>query len=113
VLVRFLFGATPDLPGHAVCLECKRRGHICVVVAKGLPCLGPVTRSGCGALCPGLGRDCYGCFGPADEPNPEALAERFAALGCSRDDVVRRFRGVEALAPGFRRVGGEPGSSGG
>ncbi len=113
VLVRFLFGATPDLPGHAVCLECKRLGHVCVVVAKGLPCLGPVTRSGCGALCPGLGRDCYGCFGPADDPNPESLAERFGALGVSRDDVVRRFRGVEALAPGFRRVGGEPGSRGG
>lgn len=110
VLVRFLLGATPDLPGHAVCLECKRQGHVCVVVAKGLPCLGPVTRSGCGALCPGLGRDCYGCFGPADDPNPEALAERFAALGLQRADVVRRFRGVEGLAPAFRRVGGEPGA---
>jgi coenzyme F420-reducing hydrogenase gamma subunit len=104
VLLRLLLGTQPDLPGHSVCLECKRRGAPCVLVAKGAPCLGPVTRAGCGAICPALGRDCYGCFGPADDPNPEALAVQLRALGCSAEDVARRFRGIYNAAAPFRRI---------
>ncbi len=103
-LLRLLLGTQPDLPGHAVCIECKRRGATCVLVAKRLPCLGPVTRAGCGALCPSLGRDCYGCFGPADDPNPEALAAQLRWLGLSAADVARRFRGIYNAATPFRRV---------
>jgi coenzyme F420-reducing hydrogenase gamma subunit len=44
------------------------------LVAHGTPCLGPVTHAGCGALCPGYHRGCYGCFGPMETPNPGALA---------------------------------------
>jgi coenzyme F420-reducing hydrogenase gamma subunit len=112
VLLRALLGTTPDLPGESVCMECKRRGTVCVVVAKGIPCLGPVTRAGCGALCPALGRDCYGCFGPADDPNVPSLARRLEALGLSERDVRRRFRGITGSQPAFRDFtegrGGEP-----
>ena len=101
-LTRALLGARPDLPGESVCIECKRRGNVCVLVAKGAPCMGPVTRAGCGALCPGQGRDCYACFGPSEDPNPDALARRFAALGLERRDVLRRMRGVENWSPAFR-----------
>jgi len=104
VLLRALLGATPDLPGASVCMECKRRGQVCVLVAKGSPCLGPITRAGCGALCPSLGRDCYACFGPADDPNPASLAERLQQLGVSRRDVVLRLRGVAGWRPEFRAV---------
>ena len=104
VLLRALLGATPDLPGASVCMECKRRGQVCVLVAKGSPCLGPITRAGCGALCPSLGRDCYACFGPADDPNPVSLAERLQQLGVSRRDVVLRLRGVAGWRPEFRAV---------
>lgn len=104
VLTRALLGAAPDLPGASVCMECKRRGLVCVVVSKGVPCMGPVTRAGCGALCPSLGRDCYACFGPMDDPNPEAWARALAAMGLSRRDVARRFRGINGLRPEFRRV---------
>ena len=103
-LLRLLLGTSPDLPGHAVCIECKRRGATCVLVARSLPCLGPVTRAGCGALCPSLGRDCYGCFGPADDPNPEALASQLRRLGLSAADVARRLRGIYNAAAPFRRV---------
>ncbi|GAA2437525.1 oxidoreductase [Actinomadura vinacea] len=65
VLTAFLIGRKPDIPGHSVCFECKRRGNVCVMVAKGTPCLGPVTHAGCGAICPAYGRGCYGCFGPS------------------------------------------------
>ncbi len=66
VLTDLLRGVTPRIPTHSVCLDCKRQGHVCVLVAKGMPCLGPVTRTGCGAICPAMGRECYGCFGPAE-----------------------------------------------
>ena len=52
VLTAFLHGRTPHIPSHSVCIECKRRGIVCVMVAHGTPCLGPVTQAGCGALCP-------------------------------------------------------------
>jgi len=99
VLVRALLGTQPDLPVASVCLECKRRGAVCVAVARGIPCLGPVTRAGCGAICPALGRDCYGCFGPAADPNPTSLMRHFEAAGLSRGDALRRLRHIN----GWRR----------
>ncbi|GAA3932291.1 oxidoreductase [Actinomadura viridis] len=78
VLTAFLLGRRPDIPDHSVCFECKRRGTVCVMVAKGTPCLGPITHAGCGAICPAYGRGCYGCFGPSPawsgaRPNTRAL----------------------------------------
>jgi coenzyme F420-reducing hydrogenase gamma subunit len=102
VLTRALLGTRPDLPGESVCIECKRQGNVCVLVAKGVPCMGPVTRAGCGALCPSQGRDCYACFGPSEDPNPDSLARRFAALGLARRDILQRMRGVEGFSPAFR-----------
>ena len=99
VLVRLLLGSDPDLPSASVCLECKRGGNPCVMVARGIPCLGPVTRAGCGAICPSLGRDCYGCFGPAADPNPASLVRQLEASGLPRADAVRRLRHVN----GWRR----------
>jgi sulfhydrogenase subunit delta len=104
VLLRLLLGSGPDLPGHSVCIECKRRGTPCVLVAKRIACLGPVTRAGCGAICPSLGRDCYGCFGPADDANPDALAAKLRAEGLSAAEVARRFRGIYNAAPSFERA---------
>ena len=66
---------------HSVCVECKRRGTVCVAVAHGTPCLGPVTHAGCGALCPAYSRGCYGCFGPQDTANTASLADRLTDLG--------------------------------
>jgi coenzyme F420-reducing hydrogenase gamma subunit len=102
VLARALLGAGPDLPIASVCIECKRRGTACVAVTRGIPCLGPITRAGCGALCPALGRDCYGCFGPAADPNPLALVRHFEANGLARDDALRRLRHVNGWRPELR-----------
>lgn len=104
VLVRALLGTQPDLPVASVCLECKRRGNPCVLVTRGVPCLGPVTRAGCGAICPALGRDCYGCFGPADDPNPASLVRQLEAAGLSRADAVRRLRHVNGWRPELRHL---------
>ncbi|RMH04752.1 MAG: hypothetical protein D6704_10460 [Nitrospirae bacterium] len=111
VLTDVLAGVQPFLPAHSVCLDCKRQGHPCVLVAKGLPCLGPVTRTGCGAICPGMGRDCYGCFGPVEgaspgpgiPPNTASLSDHFSSqFHLIPVELVRRFRGINGYLRPFR-----------
>jgi sulfhydrogenase subunit delta len=101
VLTAFLAGRRPDVPNHSVCFECKRRGVVCVTVARGVPCLGPVTHAGCGALCPAYARGCFGCFGPMAGPNAPALVARLRALGMPERDVARVFRTFNAATPEF------------
>ncbi len=94
----------PNIPTYAECIECKTRGTVCVMVAKGEPCLGPVVQAGCGNLCPAQGRGCYGCFGPLGNlPNTAALTAQFAAMGMDRRDIQRRFRSFNANAQAFRK----------
>jgi coenzyme F420-reducing hydrogenase gamma subunit len=75
VITAFLHDRRPAISGHSVCVECKRAGNVCVMVAHGTACLGPVTHAGCGALCPSYHRGCFGCFGPMEAPNPGSLGE--------------------------------------
>ncbi len=103
VISAFLAGRAPAIPRYSVCLECKRAGHPCVLVARGTPCLGPVTHAGCGAICPGYARGCYGCYGPMESPNPPSLSLRWRALGASERDLHRVFRTFNAAAAPFRR----------
>ena len=91
VLSAFLVGRKPDIPDTSVCTECKRRGLTCVMVADGTPCLGPVTHAGCGALCPAVGRGCYGCFGPMTGANLPALTGQLRQLGMDERAVGRVF----------------------
>ena len=99
-----LHGRRPNVPRHSLCMECKQRGLVCVAVAHGTACLGPVTQAGCGALCPSCNRGCYGCFGPMETPNTEALVERLKKQGLTDDDVVRVFRTFNAGAPAFKEI---------
>ena len=101
-LLAVLDGRRPHLPSYSVCLECKRRGTPCVMVARSTPCLGPVTQAGCGALCPAYDRGCFGCFGPMESPNTPALSEAWRGRGVSDPDLVRAFRSFNAWAPPFR-----------
>lgn len=103
VISAFLAGRTPNTPPHSVCMECKRRGLVCVMVAHGTPCLGPVTNGGCGALCPAYNRGCYGCFGPKETPNTASLAHWMSdVLHVSEPSLVREFRNFNAGAKAFR-----------
>ncbi len=101
VLRDLLSGVAPSVSDDKLCTECKRIGLTCVVVAKGMPCMGPVTRTGCGVLCPKFARDCYGCFGPAERANGAALAAQFRVLGLDPADVARRFGSINSEAPAF------------
>jgi len=97
-----LFAVRPKISADPVCLDCKRAGNVCVLVARGEPCMGPVTRTGCGALCPAFGRACYACFGPSEHVNGRALGQRLTGLGLTADAVKKQFlfinSGAEAYA---------------
>jgi coenzyme F420-reducing hydrogenase gamma subunit len=103
VISAFLNGRKPNIPPCSVCAECKRRGIVCVMVARGTPCLGPVTHAGCGAICPAYNRGCYGCFGPKETPNTAAMSARLRHMGVNQQDLVRAFRGFNASAEPFRK----------
>lgn len=103
VLSAFLNGRKPNVPDQSVCIECKRRGIVCVMVAQGIPCLGPVTQAGCGAICPAYTRGCYGCFGPKEKSNTSALSASWIGLGASEQDLVLAFHTFNAYAEPFRK----------
>lgn len=98
-----LNGRKPVLPTHSVCMECKRRGTVCVMVARGEPCLGPVTQAGCSALCPSFHRACFGCFGPMETPNTAAMSAAWKEIGAEPRDLKLAFRTFNAGAEPFRR----------
>jgi coenzyme F420-reducing hydrogenase gamma subunit len=102
-----LAGRRPNIPAYSVCLECKRRGNVCVAVARGTACLGPVTQAGCGALCPSFDRGCYGCYGPMESPNTAALTDRLHVWGQNDPAISRAFRNFNAWAWQFRKASEE------
>ena len=102
-----LAGRKPNIPTYSVCLECKRRMNVCIAVADGVACLGPVTQAGCGALCPAFNRGCYGCYGPMESPNTASLTRQLRVLGQSDAAIARNFRSFNAWAWQFRRASEE------
>ena len=107
VLTAFLHGRRPSIASTSVCTECKRRGIVCVMVAHGTPCLGPVTHAGCGALCPAYDRGCYGCFGPMETPNTVSLTKQLQVLGMGDRGVERVFRTFNVQAFENERADGQ------
>jgi coenzyme F420-reducing hydrogenase gamma subunit len=104
VIGAFLSARRPNIHNHAVCVECKRAGIVCVTVAHGTPCLGPITHAGCGAICPSYDRGCYGCYGPAKGPNVVSLAGSLASMGLASSNIERLLHTFNAWAPEFREV---------
>ncbi len=107
VINAFLNERKPNVSPHSVCLECKLRGNICVMVAHGTPCLGPVTQAGCGAICPAYNRGCYGCFGPSESTNTKSMSNWLANLGVPQEEIKRMYRTFNADADEFKNAGGE------
>ena len=103
VLNAFLNKRKPALPDHSVCLDCKRKGNTCVMVTDNMPCLGPVTLSGCDALCPSFKRGCFGCFGPVADAKPEALTDVFLKNSVAKGDILRLYRMFTGWSDAFRR----------
>ncbi len=104
VLNALLNDRAPNVPTYSECIECKRHGTVCVMVARGMACLGPVTQAGCENLCPSHSRGCFGCFGPADRVNTASLAAGLAANGARRAVIRDLFRSFNAEASAFRKA---------
>ena len=102
VISAYLNERKPQVANHSVCVDCKRAGNVCVMVAHGTPCLGPVTHAGCGALCPSYDRGCYGCFGPMETPNPPALSDWLERQGMNEVDLIRVYRTFHTAREPFR-----------
>jgi coenzyme F420-reducing hydrogenase gamma subunit len=102
VITALLNGRRPRTSSESVCPGCKRRGTVCVMVAHGTPCLGPVTQAGCGAICPAYDRGCYGCFGPAQQTNLPSLTGWFVGYGLPPREAVHLLRNFNGYAPEFR-----------
>ncbi|HAK62185.1 MAG TPA: oxidoreductase, partial [Alphaproteobacteria bacterium] len=111
VINAFLNERKPNVSPNSVCIECKKRGAACIMVAHGTPCLGPVTQAGCGAICPTYNRGCYGCFGPMETPNTSSLAGWMRDLGVPEDKLRRMFRTYNAADPEFRQEGDRHGGA--
>lgn len=96
LLVKLILGGGEVPIAESVCSECKRTGVQCVMVSKGVPCLGPVTLSGCGAICPRFGRGCYGCYGlnatVVDSERLAKFSEILEKVGMGREDLKAFLR---------------------
>lgn len=103
VISAFLHGRKPVVSAQSVCVECKLRGTPCIMVAQGIPCLGPITHAGCSAICPAHARGCYGCYGPQETPNMASFTARWQELGAGNHQIVRVLRTFNAHAPAFRQ----------
>lgn len=97
-----LRGSKPRVPTFSVCVECKRRQTVCVAVARGIACLGPVTQAGCGAICPSYNRECFGCYGPQEQANLSSLTNHYASNGEDPRHLVNLTRSFNGYAPEFR-----------
>jgi len=101
-LTAVLSGKKPSIPNYSVCEECKRSGRVCVVVAQGAACMGPITQAGCGAICPSFSRGCYGCFGPCNSPNTESWSQLMTKHGVSKLEQLRLLQGINCAAEPFK-----------
>lgn len=68
-----------NLPDLAVCFECRQNENKCLL-KHGKPCLGPVTRAGCKAICPSHGEACLGCRGPLDQANFKKMRQILGSI---------------------------------
>jgi coenzyme F420-reducing hydrogenase gamma subunit len=105
LVTALVVGRKPRVPRYSVCVECKRRGTVCVAVAQGIACLGPVTQAGCGAICPSYNRECFGCYGPKEKPNLLSLTTYYREHGKPPRHLLQLVRNFNGNAPEFREAG--------
>jgi coenzyme F420-reducing hydrogenase gamma subunit len=90
VVKNVLLGKRPGIPDYPVCVECKLKENVCLLL-EGKPCLGPVTRAGCDAICPTYGDGCEGCRGYIPEPNENAMKDVLDEAGLTVKEIMSRM----------------------
>jgi sulfhydrogenase subunit delta len=90
IITSLVMGKKPRLPNYPVCVECKKNENICVF-ELGQFCLGPITRAGCGAICPTNGEGCDGCRGYLDDLRLNAQKDVMRRYGVTLDHMMKRF----------------------
>jgi coenzyme F420-reducing hydrogenase gamma subunit len=91
ILRHLIWGAEYRSPAYPVCIECKQHFTVCIFEGRGDLCLGPVTRGGCDAPCPGGGAGCWGCRGPTEDANYEEFLAIARRRGFSDDEIRERI----------------------
>lgn len=86
-----LLGREFSLPTYPVCVECRMKENVCVF-DLGLYCLGPVTRAGCGAICPSNGNYCFSCRGLIDDSNLDSERELLQRYGLTVKDILNAYK---------------------
>jgi coenzyme F420-reducing hydrogenase gamma subunit len=104
LVTALVVGRKPRVPRYSVCVECKRKGTVCVAVAQGIACLGPITQAGCGALCPSFNRECFGCYGPKEKPNLVSLTSHYRQAGAPPRHLIGLLRNFNGNAPELREA---------
>ena len=104
LICAFLNGRRPNIHQHSVCVECKQRETVCLMVSQGTMCLGSVTQAGCNAICPSYNRGCYGCFGPAPEAEMAAVIPMMQKREQYPNETVHLLRNFTGYAPQFRNA---------
>ncbi len=100
VLQHALYGSNAYRHTSTLCGQCKNNERGCFY-GRQMMCLGLVTRSGCGARCPNLGRPCNGCAGLSPDANVDQarkVAERAGFKADDFDAALRIFNQVEVMA---------------
>ena len=90
VVKAVLLGKKLPIPDYPLCVECKRKENVCLFHRGGF-CLGPVTRAGCGAICPTYGDGCEGCRGLIPNPNENSMSDVLLKYGLTVDDMLARW----------------------
>ncbi len=89
VVKAVLLGKKPAIPDYPMCVECKLKENVCMF-DKGGFCQGPITRAGCGAICPTYGDGCEGCRGMISNPNGDSMKNVLAEHGLKPPDIMAR-----------------------
>jgi coenzyme F420-reducing hydrogenase gamma subunit len=91
VVKALLQGRKPSIPDYSLCVECKLKENVCLY-QRGGTCLGPITRAGCGAICPTHGDGCEGCRGLIPHPNMDWIKAVLAEHGLSEEEAAADMR---------------------